>query len=270
MVLSIIGWFFLGLLLLLVLLLLFPVVVQPSYAGGTFVLHVRVLLFIKLRVLQIPAKPKTEKQQRRAEAKQQKKQARKERKEAKQEAKAEKKRQKQEEKGEGEEEKEQKPKKTFSEMLHFIKKVASSAGVAAKFFFRFLFIRNISLVLPIHAEDASDTAKKCGQMQMLIGSVRGVLGNLVHLHFKRIQLVPDFADMYSDSLSFSCNIISSPVIILLAGIFALKRFLTYDRAARRVYIQYAEIEKDRRKRRHTPQPEAPPLPGGPAAGGQSE
>lgn len=228
MVWAIIGWFFLGLLALLVLLLLLPVTLHVCYTEGKLVLAVRVL-FVKLRVLQLPTPEPSAAQKQKKDIKKKKRQQRTEAKKHKKH-----KKQKQQEKTQGEEPEEAKQKRTPAELLRLVKRIAAGAGGALRILFKFMHFKDVALVIPVHAEeDAAKTAKQYGQMQMLVGTVRAALANVVRISYIKLLVIADFAGQHQDALSFSCKIVASPVIILLAGAVGLKRFLFYNRAARK-------------------------------------
>ncbi|MGD9559086.1 MAG: DUF2953 domain-containing protein [Oscillospiraceae bacterium] len=196
---AIIGWFFLGLLLLFVLLFVLPVTVSVRFGGGDFVVKLRVF-FVWITVFPMrPRKPKKA-------AKKPKKQ-----------------------KAEDDEDEEntgkEKKKRTLSQTVALVKRLVNAGLAALKAFFRHLRIRQVQIVLPVHAEDAGDTAIRCGQMQMAIGAARGVLNNWLNLRFKRIEIIPDFAGQRKDELFLAGKLVFSPGIIFVMGFVFLKSFL---------------------------------------------
>lgn len=221
---------------LLVLLLLVPVVVYADYRGGAFTLKVRVL-FVKLTLL--PMKKKTPaqqaKQQRKAEQKKQRQEAKKDK------------------KPEGEkaaEKKPPKPPRSVSEWIELIKRLASSGSVAVRFILRNLYVRGVELVLPVHAEDAGDTAIETGKMQALVGGARAVLQNAMHIQYKRLVILPDFTGMMQQELTFACKVLASPVIMIAAAIVGLRRYLVWGRkpkAYRQELRRRAKAAKKARK-----------------------
>lgn len=195
------------LLALLVLALILPAVLYVAYENGEFSLKVRVL-FVKLTVL--PPKP----------------------------AKKEKKPKKEKPKEptapeEGKEPEKKKKKRSIESWIRLIKRIASAATRGLAFLLRNIYIRDISLVLPVYAADAADTALNVGKIQMLVGATRAVLQNLLHTHYKRLVIMADYTGQLQQAVSFSCKILVSPVIIVAMAIVALKRFLLYGRRRRR-------------------------------------
>ena len=211
----VIGYFFLALLAFFILFLLVPVTIYVEYANGAVALKVRIL-FVKIGLL--PAKPRAKpKKEKKPKSNTNRKQK----------------------------PKKEKPKKSFEEILQFIKRIASAATRATKVIFRFLYIRDVQLVLPVSGADAAAAAIACGRMQALVGGTRAVLSNVTNLHCKRLLIVPDFAGQYAKRLSFSCKIVASPVIMVAAGIVGIKRFLLYKPVA------YSKAEYVRAQRANT-------------------
>lgn len=199
MVAAIIGWFFLGLACLLVLLLVLPVTITARLEHGDFTVKVRVF-FIRLTVFPLkprkPRKPKKEKAKKPGP-----------------------------DTDEAEEEKEPKKKRTLGEMVTFVKRLAQAGIAAMKVFFRHLRIRNVSIVLPVHAEEAGDTAIRCGQLHALLGTARAVLDSHLHVSWRRLQLIPDFAGQHKDDMLLSAQLVFCPGIALVMGGVFLKHFL---------------------------------------------
>lgn len=207
---AIIGWFFLGLLALIVLVLVLPVTIKLQFQGGELGVWARVL-FVRVRVFPGPDKPKKEK-------KPKKKRARK--------------------KDGGEEgEEKKKAKRSFGETWAMIKRLAAAGIEALKPFIRHLRINAVQLVIPVHAEEASDTAMRCGQVQAAVGAVRGWLDGRLKVRFKKIVVIPDFADQYGKELFFACKICFSPGIIFVMLFKFLKRYLRKRPYSKRAYKQ---------------------------------
>lgn len=189
-------WTFLGLLALVVLLLVLPASVYVRYAGGEILVRARVLgvPFTLLPGKERPNKPKKEKPE------------------------------KPEDEEEPAEEKTKK-KRSVSDWMLLIRRIATSAKAGLRVVLKGLWVRDVQLVLPVHAQDAADTAIRCGQMQALVGSVRAVLSNVVHLKCKRLVVLPDFNGAQQEQLYFSCKVLAAPVIMLAAGIVAFNQFI---------------------------------------------
>lgn len=221
-------WILLGLLALLLLLLLVPVIVYAQVDKDDFVLAVWVL-GIKIKLF--PQKERTPEQEEKRRVAREKRAARKK---TRQEKKAQKRKVKEPEQKEPEEPK----KKTVEEQLYFIKKIATSASAGMKFMAKWLLIRDVAVIIPVQAEDAADVALNTGRLHALVGGVRAALENVLNIRYKQIVIVPDFMGVYGDSISFSCKVMASPVIILVASIIGFKKFLRYDKERRRVYLQY--------------------------------
>lgn len=224
----VIGWILLGILALVLIVLLAPVVVGLSYRDETFTLTLRLLGFIRLTLL-----PQDEEKKQKSAAKK--------------EAKAAKKRKKQEEKP-------QKPKRkrTLKQWLYLIKRILYSADAAKDLALGGIRVYDLVFILAIHEEEAGDTAIRYGQLQAALGGVRALLENLIKIRYKTLVLIPDFAGQYATSPVFSCKIAACPVIMLVAGIAALRAFLRYRRVFGREplsKVQQRELEEKRERLR---------------------
>lgn len=207
---AIIGWFFLGLLALIVLVLVLPVTIKLEFRGGELGVWARVL-FVRVRVFPRPDKPKKEKKPKKKRTKRKG--------------------------GEEDAEDKQKAKRSFGETWAMIKRLAAAGVEALKPFIRHLRINAVQLVIPVHADEAADTAVRCGQVQAAVGVVRGWLDGRLKVRFKRIVVIPDFADQYGKELFFACKICFSPGIIFVMLFKFLRRYLRKRPYSKRAYKQ---------------------------------
>ncbi|MDL2295022.1 DUF2953 domain-containing protein, partial [Ruminococcaceae bacterium OttesenSCG-928-D13] len=207
----------LGLLALFALVMAVPASVKVKYGGGQFSVWVRVL-FIRLRVF--PMGPWLQKRL------------------AGSQSKPEKKPKKDKAEDRDTEAEQEKKKRTPQQTAALIKRLARAGAAAMKAFFRHLRIRGVSVVLPVHAEDASDTAVRCGQAQTAIGTARGVLANWLNIKYKKLVVIPDFTGQYKDELCFACKFVFCPGILFVMGYKFLKAYLSgRRRMSRRAYRQ---------------------------------
>ena len=214
---AVIGWVFLCLLAVLLVLLILPVTLGIEMEEGRILVWGRIL-FVKIKLFPMKerkpkaAKPKTKKKK--AEEKEEKTEA--------------------------------PPKKnTLESRINLVKRIGKSASVAMKHVLKHIRIKDVSLVLPVYAGDASATAVRCGQVQAMIGGTHAVLDNLLHVSYKQLIIVPDFAGQWGSRTSFSCKIVASPVIMLAATIMGLWQFLFYKKTS---YTKAEYIEAQRKKR----------------------
>lgn len=219
MVLVIIGRVLLGLLALLVLLMLCPVIVEFRFEDGAAMLAVRLLGFIRLRLL--PARPKSEAARQRAEARKARKKAKK----------------KKDKPAEGQKSDTPPKKRSFSDILTLVQNAANAATRAMRVVLKGFWVYGIALFVPVSAADAAATALRAGQMQAAIGTTRALLENMLHLRWKKLVVYPDFIGRHEERFTFSCKVLVIPVIMLSAGILGFFTFLRYQvlgpRAARR-------------------------------------
>lgn len=215
MVWTVIGWVLLGLAALLLALLLAPAAAVIRYAEGRLTVKVRVLGITKTV---FPVAPKAQR------------------------PKKEKKKKPEADKTEAEQDEKPKKKKTLSQQLDLTKRLAASGLAAAKPVLQNLRITRVELVLPVHAAEAADTALRCGQIQMALGTARALLDGRLKVRFKRMELIPDFTGQRGGELVFACNVVLNPVIMLVAGVVFLKTYIQsrprrYSRAAVRRAMQ---------------------------------
>ncbi len=193
---AIVGWVLLGLLALVLLVIVCPLTIHATLHSGSLTVRVRVL-FLYLKVYPLP--------ERKARPKKQKK--------------------KKAEADDAKPEKKEKKKKPLSERVAFLRRLITSALPALKFVLKRLHFNAIDIVLPVYAGDAADTATRCGQLQAAIGTLRALLDSRLHVRYKRLCLLPDFANQYQGQHYFSGKIVFSPLIIVGAGAVFLKAFL---------------------------------------------
>ena len=88
---------------------------------------------------------------------------------------------------------------------------------------RFVRVDDIELCLPVHEEDAAQTAIQYGRIQAGLGTLVAVLRNVVRLDFKKVNIFADFDGVGEKQAAFSCKIGAPPVIIAVAAIWAYLR-----------------------------------------------
>ena len=181
---------FLGLLSLLLLLLVIPVTVFIRYENGVFSVQLR-LLFLKFKVL-----PKKNEEQ-----------------------------PDDKEKGSGK----QKKKKAGKLQLDFIREILPGEKSFIGRVMRHIRIKNVTLFLVINGKDAAEVGTKTGWTWMAIGALRPLLENLFRISWKSIDVLPDFLDRRRGASYFDCKVTALPVILLIAGIGFLVRFLNNNR-----------------------------------------
>lgn len=198
MVWQVIGWILLSLLAFVLVLMVVPVTVAVQVGKGGLLVKVRVL-FVQLTVW-----PRSPRPQKKKPAKQKK------------------------EKPKDEAEKQKKPKKekTRAQKIDMVKRLIAAAKSAMRVVLRHVRLHAVQLEVPVHAADAAETAKRCGQFQAVVGSANAVLSNTLHLKWKRVQIYPDFAGQMQERLFFACKVSFCPVIMLVAGVVFLKKYLS--------------------------------------------
>ncbi len=223
MIWSVIGWFFLGLFALVVLLFVLPLTFYVHFSGGQFSLRVRVL-FVRLNIFpRKPSEPKPKKPKKKKPPK-----------------KDDKPKEKQDE---------QKPKDGMSSKVQRIKRIANAGICALKVFIRHLRIKDVRLVLPIHAADAADTAQRCGQVQGIIGGARAFLDSRLKVRYKQLEVLPDFVGQAKDELHFSCKISFCPGIIFPMAFAFFRKYRQGKRRYSKAVCKRALAQKKARAKK---------------------
>ncbi len=145
------------------------------------------------------------------------------------------------------EEVQEKPKRNWRAAIEKQKKLAVAIKEALGVFFWHIRVRNVRLCLPVHTEDAADTAMRCGQVQAAIGTVRAMLEGRVHVQYKQLEVVPDFTGDLSKAMFFTCKISLKPVIIVMMSIKFLQRWLQKRPYSKKVYKQALKAKRRRQK-----------------------
>ncbi len=104
--------------------------------------------------------------------------------------------------------------------LSDVVELVRTAGWLMKIIFRVLRFTDIQLLLPIHREDAAETAIAYGQTQAYLGTALGALQNCLNLKFSKLELVPDFTGSHKYRRYFYCKIVATPFIMVTAALYA--------------------------------------------------
>lgn len=107
--------------------------------------------------------------------------------------------------------------------LSDLTRIVTTAGGLMRLVFRVIRIREVKLVLPVHSEDAAQTAIQYGQVQAALGGVFGTLQNFLDIRLKQVDIIPDFAGTFKYRRFFYCKIMATPFIIMVAAAYAFFR-----------------------------------------------
>ena len=102
-------------------------------------------------------------------------------------------------------------------------RISTTAGGIMRLVFRVIRVRDVQLVLPVHDEDAAQTAIQYGQVQAWLGGIFGTLQNFLDFRLKQVDIIPDFAGSYKYRRYFYCKIMATPFIMMVAAIYAFTR-----------------------------------------------
>lgn len=107
--------------------------------------------------------------------------------------------------------------------LTTIRALASTAGGLIRRVLRGIRVYDITLRLPVHGQDAADTALRYGRLNALLHTTLAAVSNLMRVECKQLALAADFTDEYKGQETFSCKITTRLIIMVTAGIWALYR-----------------------------------------------
>lgn len=107
--------------------------------------------------------------------------------------------------------------------LNTIRALASTAGGLIRRVLRGIRVHEVTLRLPVHGQDAADTALRYGRINALLHTTLAAVSNLMRVECKQLALAADFTDEYKGQEYFSCKITTRLIIMVTAGIWALYR-----------------------------------------------
>lgn len=228
---AIIGYTVLALLAIIIVLLVLPATLSIEYCNKKLLIKVRIL-FLKFKIS--PQKELTEEEQNKKQEKKAKKEALKKQKQEKKNSKKAKKEQSEKKEPEESEEKPKK-KKSISDWILLGQELLGSSGKAAKFIFRHLHISGVELEFPIYDEDMAKLAINYGRTQGVISTAYATLQNVTKIRYKKIHVIADFGNQYNGEITFACKIGASPIIMVIAAIIGLKKYLAYKKQKKENY-----------------------------------
>lgn len=107
--------------------------------------------------------------------------------------------------------------------LDKIKALVCVAGAVMRRVLAALRIHHIRIVLPVHIDDAAQTAVAVGGVHAALHSSLGVLNNVFTLQFKQLTIIPDYHNEYEGQEHFSCKITTHLIIMVVIAIWAFFR-----------------------------------------------
>ena len=125
-------------------------------------------------------------------------------------------------KTEQKEEEPRSPSKRFELSFSKLVQLAGDAVGIFKMMLGALKVRDISVTLPLHGQDAADTALFYGKFSAWFYGGIAVLQNAMDLQFESIELIPDFMGENKYRRSFYCKIGATPFIMLVIAVKALR------------------------------------------------
>ncbi len=191
---AVIGYILLFLLFIIILLLAMPVRLITIYENEKFTTKAQVL-FLTFKIY--PMTKKQKKEVKKAE-KQGEEQAEKEVKKAKK-------------------------KLNISLFAEDIVEIVQTAGSVINKIIKSMTFKNVSLVLPVHKDDAAQTAIAYGNMNAYISGAIATLHNYLQLNIKKVNIICDYDNTFEKDTYFYCKIGATPIIILIVAVYAVIR-----------------------------------------------
>lgn len=95
------------------------------------------------------------------------------------------------------------------------------AGTFTRRALRAIHITDIILIVPVHRDDAAQTALACGKTEAWLGGAAALLQNFMELRWIELRVLPDFTDEIKAGVYLSCKVGARPIAFLIAGVHAL-------------------------------------------------
>ena len=190
--LSVLGWILLALLALLLLALVLPVCAQIEYREGSLSVQARVFgLPFKIYPFAQNGKTRRPKKKKPEKTAQNPKSPKKKKKKA--------------------------PGMGFEDIANLL----GAAGTFVRRMYRMIHITDVILIVPIHGEDAAQTALACGKTEAWLSSMAALLQNYFDLRIVQIRVLPDFTNEITAGIYLSCAVGVRPIVLAAAGVHAL-------------------------------------------------
>lgn len=99
--------------------------------------------------------------------------------------------------------------------------VLGMAGAFTRRALRAIRVTDIILIVPVHRDDAAQTALACGRTEAWLSGAAAALQNFMELRWIELRVLPDFTDEIKAGVYLSCKVGARPVAFLVAGVHAL-------------------------------------------------
>lgn len=190
--LNVLGWTLLTLLALLLLALVLPVRAEIEYREGALTVQARVFgLAFKIYPFAQSGKTRRPKKKKPKKAEQAPKSRKK------------------------------KKKKAPGMGLEDLGNLLGAAGAFVRRMYRMIHITDVILIVPIHRDDAAQTALACGRAEAWLSSAAALLQNYFDLRIVQVRVLPDFTNEITAGIYLSCAVGVRPIALVAAGIHAL-------------------------------------------------
>lgn len=102
-----------------------------------------------------------------------------------------------------------------------LQNLLGAAGAFMRRMYRMIHITDVILILPVHREDAAQTALACGRAEAWLAGMAALAQNYFELRIVQLRVLPDFTNEITAGVYLSCSIGTRPVALAAAGIHAL-------------------------------------------------
>lgn len=122
-----------------------------------------------------------------------------------------------------------------------VKQAVEAAAGTVKRIFRGIMFRDVSFTVPVYGGEPFDTQRKYARVTSAFYSFNVFLQHYVRIYYGNPLFIADFAGDHRRSLYFYCKITASPLRLLVAAIFAFKKFRKLQAKAYRPIAREKEI-----------------------------
>ena len=106
--------------------------------------------------------------------------------------------------------------------------ILGMAGAFTRRALRAIRITDIILIVPVHRDNAAETALACGRSEAWLSGVAAALQNFMELRWTQLRVLPDFTGEITAGFYLSCRGGARPVSFLIAGVHAFLYLLKKD------------------------------------------
>ncbi len=113
---------------------------------------------------------------------------------------------------------------------------------------RHIRIRGVKLVIVARGSDMAKTGIAAGRIWAAVCSGTALLNNVFRISYRKVRVIPEFSNEYEETINFDCKVTSIPVILIIAVLGFLFRYLAVKSGGeqkRNDHIHLAERKEER-------------------------